>query len=234
VPAEYRKKTDGVERYLRLLIDSVLPEVAAQNLAKFCDVFCDRGAFSVAQSREILQAGQRYGLVPRIHAEQLTHSGAAQLAVRLGAASCDHLEHVNSADMRALGKSQTVATLLPGCDFHLGWKNYAPARKLIDAGAIVGLATDYNPGTSPTLSMPMILSLACSQLRMTPAEAISAATINGAYALQRQDQIGSLEPGKLADIGVFEVDDYREIPYYFGVNTCWATFKKGQRIAKPE
>ena len=234
VPAEYRKKTDGVERYLRLLIDSVLPEVAAQNLAKFCDVFCDRGAFSVAQPREILQAGQRYGLVPRIHAEQLTHSGAAQLAVRLGAASCDHLEHVNSADMRALGKSQTVATLLPGCDFHLGWKNYAPARKLIDAGAIVGLATDYNPGTSPTLSMPMILSLACSQLRMTPAEAISAATINGAYALQRQDQIGSLEPGKLADIGVFEVDDYREIPYYFGVNTCWATFKKGQRIAKPE
>jgi imidazolonepropionase len=232
VPNEYRKKSDGAERYLRLLIDRVLPEVAAQKLAEFCDVFCDRGAFSVGQSREILEAGQRYGLVPRIHAEQLTHSGATQLAVRLGAASCDHLEQVNSADMRALGKSQTVATLLPGCDFHLGWKNYAPARKLIDAGAIVALATDYNPGTSPTLSMPMILSLACTQLRMTPAEAITAATVNGAYTLRRQNQIGSLEPGKLADIGVFDVEDYREIPYYFGVNTCWATFKRGQLIFK--
>jgi imidazolonepropionase len=232
VPAEYRKKSDGAERYLRLLIDRVLPEVAAEKLAESCDVFCDRGAFSVGESREILEAGQRYGLVPRIHAEQLTHSGATQLAVRLGAASCDHLEQVNSADMRALGKSQTVATLLPGCDFHLGWKNYAPARKLIDARAIVALATDYNPGTSPTLSMPMILSLACTQLRMTPAEAITAATVNGAYALRRQNQIGSLEPGKLADIGVFDVEDYREIPYYFGVNTCWATFKKGQLIFK--
>jgi imidazolonepropionase len=234
VPAEYRKKSDGAERYLRLLIDRVLPEVAAEKLAEFCDVFCDRGAFSVRQSREILEAGQRYGLVPRIHAEQLTHSGATQLAVRLGAVSCDHLEQVNSADMRALGKSQTVATLLPGCDFHLGWKNYAPARKLIDAGAIVALATDYNPGTSPTLSMPMILSLACTQLRMTPAEAITAATVNGAYALRRQNQIGSLEPGKLADIGVFDVEDYREIPYCFGINTCWATFKKGQLIYKAD
>jgi imidazolonepropionase len=232
IPNEYRKKLDGAERYLRLLIDRVLPKVAREKLAEFCDVFCDRGAFSVGQSREILEAGQRYGLVPRIHAEQLTRSGATQLAVRLGAASCDHLEQVNSADMRALGKSQTVATLLPGCDFHLGWKNYAPARELIDAGAIVALATDYNPGTSPTLSMSMILSLACTQLRMTPAEAIVAATVNGAYAVRRQNQIGSLEPGKLADIGVFDVEDYREIPYYFGVNTCWATFKKGQLIYK--
>jgi imidazolonepropionase len=232
VPAEYRKKSDGAERYLQLLIDKVLPEVAAQKLAEFCDVFCDRGAFSVAQAREILEAGQQYGLISKIHAEQLTHSGATQLAVRLGAASCDHLEHVNSADLRALGKSKTVATLLPGCDFHLGLRDYAPARKLIDAGAIVALATDYNPGTSPTLSMPMILSLACNQLRMTPAESITASTINAAYALRRQKQIGSLEVGKLADIGVFDVQDYREIPYYFGVNTCWATFKKGGLIFK--
>jgi imidazolonepropionase len=232
VPAEYRKKSDGAERYLQLLVDKVLPEVAAQKLAEFCDVFCDRGAFSVAQAREILEAGQQYGLIPRIHAEQLTHSGATQLAVRLGAASCDHLEHVNSADLRALGKSQTVATLLPSCDFHLGLKDYAPARKLIDAGAIVALATDYNPGTSPTFSMAMILSLACNQLRMTPAEAITASTINAAHALRRQKQIGSLEAGKLADIGVYDVEDYREIPYYFGVNTCWATFKKGQMIFK--
>jgi imidazolonepropionase len=137
---------------------------------------------------------------------------------------------VNTADIRALAKSNTAATLLPGCDFHLGLAKYAPARALIDAGAIVALATDYNPGTSPTVSMPMILSLACSQLRMSPAEAITAATINGAYALQRERRIGSLEAGKQADLAVFDVDDYREIPYYFGVNTCWLTMKKGQIV----
>jgi len=150
--------------------------------------------------------------------------------VELGAASCDHLEQVNKSDTRALGKSRTVATLLPGCDFHLGLQKYAPARELIDAGAIVSLATDYNPGTSPTLSMPMILSLACTQLRMTPAEAIAAATINAAYALRREKNIGSLEVGKQADITVFEVADYREIPYYFGVGHCWMTVKRGRVI----
>jgi imidazolonepropionase len=134
--------------------------------------------------------------------------------------------------MLALAGSETVATLLPGCDFHLGLKKYAPARALIDAGAIVGLATDYNPGTSPTVSMPMILSLACSQLRMNPAEAISAATINAAHSLRRDGRIGSLETGKQADIGIFDVEDYREIPYYFGVNKCWMTLKKGRPVYK--
>jgi imidazolonepropionase len=178
-----------------------------------------------------LEAGKQAGLAPRLHAEQLTRTGATQLAVQLGAASCDHLEQVNRMDIQALAKSKTIATLLPGCDFHLGLKQYAPARALIDAGAIVALATDYNPGTSPTLSMPMILSLACTQLRMTPAEAITAATVHGAYALRREKQVGSLETGKLADIAVFEVDDYREIPYYFGLNKCWMTIKKGQIIS---
>jgi imidazolonepropionase len=234
VPAEYRGKADGAEHYIRLLFDKIMPEVAADRLAQFCDVFCDRGAFSRAQSRRILQAGVRLGLAPRIHAEQLSRTGAAQLAVQLGAASCDHLEQVNSADIRALGKSNTVATLLPGCDFHLGLKKYAPARALIDAGAIVALATDYNPGTSPTMSMPMILSLACTQLRMTPAEAITAATINGAYALRREATIGSLEAGKQADLTVFDVADYREIPYYFGVNNCSMTLKRGQIIYASE
>jgi imidazolonepropionase len=227
VPAEYRGTTDAVKRYIALLTEKLIPEVAREKLAEFCDVFCDRGAFSVGQSREILEAGVRHGLLPRVHAEQLTRSGATQLAVKLGAASCDHLEQINSNDIAALAKSQTVATLLPGCDFHLGLAKYAPARKLIDAGAIVALATDYNPGTSPTISMPMILSLACSSLRMTPAEAITAATINGAYALRREKQIGSLGVGKLADLAVFEVADYREIPYYFGMNTCWLTMKRG-------
>jgi imidazolonepropionase len=168
--------------------------------------------------------------VPRIHAEQLAHTGAARLAVELHAASADHLEHVNAAEIRALAKSDVVATLLPGCGAHLGHSHHAPARRLIEAGAIVALATDFNPGTSPTLSMSMVLSLASSQLRMTPAEAITAATVNAAYSLRRQDRIGTLEVGKLADLAVFDVADYREIPYYFGVNLCALTMKRGRVI----
>jgi imidazolonepropionase len=232
VPAEYRSKRGGAERYVGLLTGKLIPEVAARHLAEFCDVFCDRGAFSVSEAKKILEAGKQHGLAPRIHAEQLTRSGATQLAMQLGAASCDHLEQISKAEMRALAKSNTVATILPGCDFHLGLKKYAPARALIEAGAIVALATDYNPGTSPTVSMPMILSLACTQLRMSPAEAIAAATINAAYSLRREKQIGSLEAGKQADVAIFEVDDYREIPYYFGVNKCWMTLKKGQPVFK--
>jgi imidazolonepropionase len=230
VPAEYRGTPDGAERYVELLTDQLLPEVVNEGLAEFCDAFCDRGAFTRSQSKRILSEGKQHGLTPRLHAEQLTRTGAAQLAVELGAASCDHLEHINSGDIRRLAESRTVATLLPGCDFHLGWKEYAPARKLIEAGAIVALATDYNPGTCPTVSMPMILSLACTQLRMTPAEAIAAATINAAFGLRRDKRIGSLEAGKQADLSVFAVEDYREIPYYFGMNRCWMTMKRGEII----
>jgi imidazolonepropionase len=230
LPAGYRRSPDGPERYVELLTEQLLPEVVNEGLAEFCDAFCDRGAFTRSQSTRILSKGQQHGLVPRLHAEQLSRTGAAQLAVELEAASCDHLEHINSSDIRRLAESRTVATLLPGCDFHLGWKEYAPARKLIEAGAIVALATDYNPGTCPTLSMPMILSLACTQLRMTPAEAIAAATINAAFALRRGKRIGSLEAGKQADLAVFAVEDYREIPYYFGMNRCWMTMKRGEII----
>lgn len=230
VPTEFRGKVDGAERYISLVLEKMLPEAAKEDLAEFCDVFCDRGAFTRGQAKRILLEGKRYGLAPRLHAEQLSRTGATQLGVELGAVSCDHLERVNASGIRALAKSRTVATLLPGCDFHLGWKNYAPARKLIEAGAIVALATDYNPGTSPTVSMPMILSLACTQLRMTPAEAIAAATINAAYALRREKVVGSIEAGKQADLAVFEVEDYREIPYYFGENRCWMTVKRGEII----
>ena len=230
VPEEFRKKGGGAKKYIQLLEENLLPEIAERRLGEFCDVFCDRGAFTVEESKRVLQAGRQWGLAPRMHAEQLSRSGATRLAILLRAASADHLEYVNKSDIRALGKSETVATLLPGCDFHLGLQKYAPARELIDSGAIVALATDYNPGTSPTLSMPMILSLACTQLRMTPAEAIAAATINAAYALRREKQVGSLEVGKQADIAVFEVADYREIPYYFGVNRCWMAIKRGRVI----
>ena len=230
VPPEFRSQPNGAEKYIALILQHMLPEVVNGQLAEFCDVFCDRGAFTRGQSKQILSEAQLHGLAPRLHAEQLSRTGATSLAIELGATSCDHLEQINNADIRALAKSRTVATLLPGCDFHLGWGNYAPARKLIDAGAIVALATDYNPGTSPTVSMPMILSLACTQLRMTPAEAINAATINAAYSLRREKKIGSLENGKRADLAVFEVEDYREIPYYFGMNLCWLTMKNGQIV----
>ncbi len=234
VPEEYKGKGGGAERYIKLIEENLLPEIGEKRLGEFCDVFCDRGAFSVEQSKRVLQAGRQWGLAPRLHAEQLSRTGAARLAILMRAASCDHLEKVNKSDIQALGKSETVATLLPGCDFHLGLKQYAPARALIEAGAIVSLATDYNPGTSPTLSMPMILSLACTQLRMTPAEAIAAATINAAYSLRREKTIGSLEVGKQADLAVFAVADYREIPYYFGVSRCWMTVKRGRVIHAPE
>ncbi len=224
VPPEFRRRP---EAYVDLLTRRWIPTVATAGLAEFCDVFCDRGAFTVDQSRRILMAGRAGGLVPRIHAEQLEHSGAARLAIELQAASADHLEKINRSDIRALGLSNVVCTMLPGCCFHLGLKDYAPARALIEAGAILGIATDFNPGTSPTLSMTMILSLACTQMRMTPAEAITAATINPAYSLRVHDRVGSLEVGKYADLAVFDVADYREIPYYFGVNLCSLTMKRG-------
>jgi imidazolonepropionase len=230
VPPEYRGTSEGKRQYLELLLKRMIPEVAQNGLAEFCDVFCERNAFSLGESRSVLEAGKARGLAPRIHAEQLSNTGATRMGVELGAASCDHLEYLKAADIRALAKSKTAATLLPGCDFHLGLERYAPARELMDAGAIVALATDFNPGTSPTLSMPMILSLACTQLRMTPAEAITAATINAAYSLGREKRIGSIEAGKQADMAVFEVADYREIPYYFGVNHCWMTLKRGETV----
>ena len=227
VPREFRRKPDA---YVELLVKRWIPTVATAGLAEFCDVYCDRGAFTVPQSRKILAAGRACGLVPRVHAEQIARTGAAQLAIEMQAASADHLEKINRADVKALALSNVVCTLLPGCCLHLGLAHYGPARQLIDAGAIVGVATDFNPGTSPTLSMTMILSLACTQMRMTPAEAISAATINPAYSLRRHDRAGSLEVGKYADLAAFDVAGYREIPYYFGVNLCSLTMKRGEVV----
>jgi imidazolonepropionase len=224
VPPEYRRRPRA---WVDLLVQRLIPAVATTGLAEFCGVFCDRGAFTVAQARKVLAAGLACGLVPRIHAEQLTHTGAARLAIAVQAASADHLDKINRRDVIALAASNVVCTLLPGCSFHLGLREYAPARELIDAGAIVALATDFNPGTSPTVSMPMIMAIACTQMRMTPAEAIAAATINPAYSIRRHDRVGSLASGKYADLAAFDVADYREIPYYFGMNLCGLTMKRG-------
>jgi imidazolonepropionase len=215
-------------QYVDQVIKRLIP--LAVGAADFIDCFCDRGAFSVEDCRRVFEAGRRFGLVPRIHAEQLSRTGAARLGIEFDAASADHLDKLSAADIRALANSNVIATLLPGANFHLGLKRYPPARRLIAAGAAVALATDFNPGTSPTLNMQFILSLACTQMRMTPAEAMAASTINGACALHRADRLGSVEAGKQADLIVLDVDDYREIPYYFAVNHCVMTVKRGRVV----
>jgi imidazolonepropionase len=227
VPPEYR---DTPDRYVAWMCEHMLPLVAGQNLAQFADVYCEEGTFTLEQARRYLERARAVGLAPRVHAEQFTRTGAVRLAVDVEAASADHLDSIDEAGMHALGGSNTIATLLPGAVFHLGLPRYAPTRALIKAGAAVALATDFNPGTSPTYNMQMIVSLACSQMRMTPAEAIAAATINGAHALRRAGRIGSLEPGKQADLIVLGVSDYREIPYSFGVNNVRITMKRGNVI----
>jgi len=227
LPSQYAKQRDA---YVRLIAQRLIPEAAKEKLARFVDCFCDRGAFTVAECWRIMGAAARHGFMLRLHAEQLARTGGARLAVKLGAAAADHLDHVNESDMRVLARSNTVATLLPGSNFHLGLAHYPPARRLIDAGAVVALATDFNPGSSPTVNMQFILSLACSQLRMMPGEAIGAATINAAFSLGLSDRIGSLEPGKQADLIAMDCGDYREIPYYFAWNQCVMTVKRGRVV----
>jgi imidazolonepropionase len=221
-PPEYRGKP---EAYIDWMIDEMMPVIRRRKLARFMDVYCDDGAFTLDQSHRYLEHARRLGFGLKIHAEQFASTGAARLAVELGATSVDHLEHASADDIRALAQSNTIATLLPGSVFHLGLRTYAPARALIEAGAAVALATDFNPGTSPTYSMQMVLSLACTEMRMSPAEAISAATINGAHAVGLAATVGSLEPGKQADLLILNVSDYRELPYYFGANNVHMTIK---------
>jgi imidazolonepropionase len=227
LPPAFRNRA---AQFVDRMIQTLIPSVAKHKLAEFIDCFCERGAFSAAECRRALEAGIHFGLRPRIHAEQLSHCGGTRLAVELGAASADHLDHVTPAEIRRLACSGVAATLVPGSNFFLGLKQYAPARQLIQAGAAVALATDFNPGTCPCLNMQFVLSLASVALGMTPAEAITASTLNAAYALGRADRLGSIEPGKQADLIVMDVDDYHKIAYYFGSNHCVLTVKKGRIV----
>ena len=227
IPGEYRsRKAD----YIRLLIHEMLP--AASKLAEYCDIFCEPGIFSVEESRVILTAARHAGLGLRIHADQLSNSGAAALAAELHAATADHLEHTGPLGIAALNAARVQPVLLPGSVYALGSTRYPAARDMIAAGLAIVLATDFNPGSSPTPSMPMILSLACIQMKMTPAEAITAATINAAHTLNRAHQIGSLEPGKLADFVIHDCADYREIPYFFGIQPAHVVFINGRCVVE--
>jgi imidazolonepropionase len=223
VPPEYRGRS---QQYVDLVCNEMIPAVAKRKLAKFVDVFCDRGAFTAKETDRIFKAADKHGLAVRAHLGQLTETRLAPL-LRYKPASLDHMDHVNDSDLPALAQSDTVATFVPGANYFLGLSRYPDARKFIDAGVAVALATDYNPGSSPTLSMPMAMSLACTQMKMSPAEAIVAATINGAWALRLSDRKGSVETGKDADLAIFDVGDYREIPYWFGTNHCVATIVSG-------
>ena len=226
VPLEFRENRMG---YVRCIVEEMLPVVRAEKLARFCDVFMEPGAFDAAESRIILEAGARAGLIAKLHADEFVNSGGAELAVALNAASADHLGAISERGIAALATSQTVATLLPATLFFLGKKQYAPARALIDAGATVALATDYNPGTAPSDSMALVLTMACSQMSMTPLEAIVAATRGGAQAL-RLDDVGRLQAGAQADILAWRADSHVEVPYHFGDPPLAGVWKAGQRV----
>ena len=229
VPKEFQGRSP---KYVELVCKEMIPLAAKRRLAQFVDVFCDKGAFTAAETEQIFEAASQHGLSVRAHVGQLSETALRPL-LRFNPASLDHMDHVSEDDVAELARHDTVATLVPGANYFLGLKEYPQARKLIDAGVAVALASDYNPGTSPTLSMPMAMSLACTHMKMTPAEAIAAATINGAWALRIADRKGSIEPGKDADLAVFAVDDYREIPYWFGVNRCALTVINGV-VAHPQ
>jgi imidazolonepropionase len=216
VPPEFHGRSQA---YVDLICHSMIPEVAKRKLAQFVDVFCDRGAFSAGETEQIFGAAAEHGLAARAHMGQLSETRLGPI-LRYRPVSLDHLDFVNHADLPALAQSGTIATLVPGANYFLGLSRYPDARRFIEAGVPIALATDFNPGSSPTLSMPMVLSLACTHLKMTPAEAIAAATMNGAWALGLADRKGSIGPGKDADLAIFDVSDYREIAYWFGVNRC--------------
>lgn len=226
-PPEYRDRRSA---YVDLIVREMIPAVAQQKLARFCDVFMEPGVFTASETRRILEAGLEHGLVPKVHADELEPLGGAELAVELGAASADHLGRVSEAGIRALARGGTVATLLPATLFFLGKTGYAPARRLLDHGATVALATDFNPGSSPTPSMPLVMTIACSQMGMDPLEALWSATAGGAQALRLDDGRGTLRTGAPADLIVWTASDYREIAYRFGVNLVYGVWKRGQRV----
>lgn len=229
VPKEFQGCS---QKYVEIVCKEMIPRTAREKLAQFVDVFCENVAFTPQQTEEIFAAAESNGLAVRAHVGQLSETALEPL-LRFNPSSLDHMDHVSDQDVSLLARRDTVATLVPGANYFLGMKQYPDARRLIDAGVPVALATDYNPGTSPTLSMPMAMSLACTQMKLSPSEAIAAATINGAWALRLAGRKGSIEPGKDADLSVFEVGDYREIPYWFGVNHCAMTVLNGVVMPRP-
>ena len=228
IPLEFRMRPGGRADYVALLIHEMLPRVQSERLARFADVFCEPGVYTLQETRSILTAARRAGLGLKLHADELEPSGGAELAVELGATSADHLAAVSDAGIKALGEGSTVATLLPGTMFFLGKTRQAPARRMVETGVPVALATDFNPGTSPTPNFPLILTLGVSQLGLTVGEAVVAATVNGAAALGLAESVGQLARGYSADLAMWDAEDVRELPYWYGDARCRATWVAGK------
>jgi imidazolonepropionase len=229
IPDEFR---DDRKAYIRKIIQEMIPEIHDRGLAEFCDVFCEEGVYSAEEAREILSAGKRAGLQPKIHANQLSEGGGARIACEVGAISAEHLDRISDADIQLLYVHQVVPVLLPGAVFFLNLDHYAPARKMIEAGLPVALSTDFNPGTSMTEALPFIMTLACIKMHLTPAEALIACTRNAARAINRHEQIGSLETGKKGDVVVWDVPNYRHLAYHFGVQLTDTVLKNGTIVYK--
>ena len=227
IPPDYRTTAERRKEFIEMLVNDMLPKVAQQGIARFSDVFCEPGVFTIEETRKILHASRRAGLGLKLHADELKPAGGAELAAELKATSADHLGAISEKGIGALAQSDTVATLLPGTMLFLGKAKQAPARALIDAGAAVALATDFNPGTSPTVNFPLMLTLGVSQLRMSLAEALNAATVNGAAALGLEGEIGQIAPGFAADLALFAIGDVRELPYWYGARLCVGSWKAG-------
>jgi imidazolonepropionase len=226
VPPEFAGSPDG---YVDLVVGEILPAVAVEDLAEFCDAFCDVGAFTLEQGRAVLEAGGALGMVPKLHADEFADLGGARMAAELGAISADHLLHASDAGLASMAEAGTMAVLLPGTAHFLGLP-HARARRMIEMGMAVALATDFNPGTCPTWSMPTVISLACTGMKMTPAEAIAAGTINAAWAIGMAEEVGSLEPGKAADLVVLDVPDHRGIAMHLGAPLVRQVVKRGQVV----
>jgi imidazolonepropionase len=227
IPIEFKRNPD---QYVSLVCEEMIPTVAKRKLAVFCDVFCEKGVFNTRQTRIILQTAQAYGMKLKIHADELSSTGGAELAAEFGAISADHLVFVGEEGLHLMQKAGVVPVLLPGTTFFLGMDRGAPARRMIEKGLPVALATDCNPGSSMTESMQIIMTLACLEYKMTPSEALAASTLNAAFAIDKGSEIGSLAPGKYADMVIWEAEDFREIPYHFGGNLTHSVYKKGVRV----
>jgi len=227
IPKEFKNER---RRYIDLLTKEMIPEVAGEGLAEFCDVFCEEKAFHLEESREILETGKRFGLKPKIHADQLSSGGGAELAAEVGAYSADHLEYVSPKGIERMAEKGVIAVLLPGASFFLSMKKYPPAREMIEKGVVVSLSTDLNPGSSMTESLPLMMTMGCLFFRMTPKEVIQATTLHAARSMGQEKEIGSLDVGKVADLILLDIPNYKYLPYHFGVDHVELVIKNGKIV----
>jgi len=227
IPKEFKNDR---RQYIDLLTGEMIPKVAQERLAEFCDVFCEEKAFSLEESRKILETGKKYGLKPKIHADQLSAGGGAELAAEVGAFSADHLEYISQTGIERMAEKKVTAVLLPGASFFLSMQKYPPVREMIEGGVFVSLATDLNPGSSMTESLPLMMTMGCTMFKMMPREVIQATTIHAAKSMGRENEIGTLDTGKQADVLILDIPNYRYLPYHFGVGHVACIIKRGKVV----